>query len=82
MIVADDAGLVAIRAIVREVLTELLAERAATAAPCEWLSAQQAADLLGCNVRTLARKGCPRHGSGRLVRYRRDEIEQWLARST
>ncbi len=68
-----------LRAEIRAAVAEAVA-RLSHDAPCEWLDARAAAAIAGCHPRTLARRGCPSHGSGRLLRYRRAEVEAWLAR--
>lgn len=63
-----------------EQAVERAVRRALGDAPREWLTADEAAELAGLNRRTLERRGCPVHRVGRVLRYRRAEVEAWLAK--
>ena len=70
-----------IGAIIRRELARLLDERGIGAA-CEWLTPDEAAAYAKCTTRTLRARKVPMHKSGRVVRYRRTELDAWLAGST
>jgi hypothetical protein len=63
---------------VRRVLSEQ--RDAAPAASDEWLDADQAARVVGCHPKTLRIHGAPVHRIGRLQRYRRAELDDWIER--
>lgn len=51
----------------------------------EFLSAEEVAEILGLKIQTLAlwrcyKKELPFFHVGRLVRYKRQDVEAWLAR--
>lgn len=53
---------------------------AANAAPsCDWLDRDAVARLVGCAPDYVRRlDGLPRHGSKRLPRWKRSDVEAWL----
>ncbi len=64
-----------VRAAIRDVTTLAAMQAKAT----EWLDERDAAALAGCHVRTLRRLSAPAHRVGRARRYRRVELEHWIA---
>jgi len=49
----------------------------------EWMTAEEAAEYTRLAVGTIYNKvskgTIPHHGGGRLLRFRRDELDRWLA---
>lgn len=76
----------AVRAVVREELAALTTPEPVDAGD-EWLSTDAAAELINSSPSTLARWRCDGTGPayskhGRIVRYHRDAIHQWMASRT
>ena len=82
LVVIDEAELAAL--IRREVRAALDQRVPAAPEPAEWLDTAGAAELLGVSGRTIrnmvARGELPEHRAGRLLRFRRCEVEALLRR--
>lgn len=70
-----------LRAVVREaVRAELDAARAQPAlTACDWIGADDVAALVGVSRAYVRRLDVPRYGSRRTPRFRRSEVEAWIA---
>ncbi len=70
-----------LRAIVREEIRAALVTRQKQEEQGEWLTPDGVARVLGYKRRSIAglvrRRGLPCVRVGRLLRFRRDEVEQW-----
>lgn len=76
-----------VRAVVREELAAVSAPEAEPIGADEWLSTAAAADLIDASTSTLARwraegSGPPYSRHGRIVRYHRDAVQQWMRART
>jgi exonuclease I len=60
---------------------EAIAERVAAklSGQSDWMTQEAACELLGYTPQHMRRLGVPRHKRGRRVRYKRSELEAWMA---
>ena len=72
-----------LRAVIAEEVARVLADRATTSAPPDWLGPDAAAEIIGVIPRTLARmvqrKEIPASRVGRKLRFRRSDLDAYLA---
>ncbi|MFC3848853.1 helix-turn-helix transcriptional regulator [Corynebacterium hansenii] len=77
----------AVRAVVREELAKMTTPEPVILDADEWLPTGAAADLIGASASTLARwraegSGPPFARHGRVIRYHRDALRDWMADRT
>lgn len=62
-----------------EAIAEATARKLRLVQPSDWLNATEAAALIGVSRDYLRKLAVPVHGSRRKPRYRRDEVEAFMA---
>lgn len=81
IVVVEEKELQAIvAAAVEDGVRRALEVRTSSSPACDWIDADEAAQLVGVSRDYLRRlRDLPRHGSGRAPRYRRSEVDAYIA---